>query len=734
MKDKKRLKKRIIFIVVLAVIIFAFFYSNFYRLWISIKSFFNHFIYFLIYDFLADKTPPLQSMDYILADSGGNFLDYIIPMDLDLFYERLSLTFNLLINPDLLSIYGGELANTLYVISRVLTFALIISLPFILSINLSRYKEDSLAIDSKTLTKYKEFKLNKINPFLNKIKQFLSDLFDSKIIKISTIILLLFAFGLLPILLDTVSEVLLLLSGGHLDRLGRWLLLFTGEFFTFLAVTPAILTIPPALFLFDKIRVYVALKKLKKLDESNSKFYENTGNSILITGASGTGKTTLLVDAVLTLENDLRVKKLLKIMHRKASKFPNFNWRRWEDELSRCAKLDKDDGDRLYNRTSILLKVNKLATAFYKESDKAKQSNLLFGYDLNLYSLESWDELINESIFQSIYEYGVAYFFYSIEKPLSFSTTGISHTRSINDEKYYFPIYAPDYFNEGPNEVRDFSIVIDYNHLRLGKKMTEKLSTTDSYLLDIGIWGIPEVDKERGSFNDINKLSESDGDCNQVNDYFYQYQTICRHNTELNFEVLHKLILDDQNIMKLNPDLRKLIETSLTINRDATKMNKCALALFWLDELLLEPIIKVYRKANDRRKAKRKDDTFIWYLCRNFAELINRYLTRRHNRFGYDEIHFFQQNSSLEQFGGEASKGKLYKIYKKVYSSRFDDVYLKELLMATQIDSTLSIEEMRRFTSTTPSISDFKHQKSFMVNKYFDILASKDKGGSKNVF
>lgn len=264
--------------------------------------------------------------------------------------------------------------------------------------------------------------------------------------------------------------------------------------------------------------------------------------------------------------------------------------------------------------------------------------------------------------------------------------------------------------------------------MRLGMKKVSrddkgKTINPDAYLYNIGVISMPECDKERGSYADIRSQDENEEVCNQVNDLFYSYQTIMRHNTELDHEILHKIIMDDQDLMKLNPELRQLVETVITLDRNQRKSGN-ALLFWWLDESICKPIIKGYHFINDSRKQFKRNDTLFMYFIRNLVNKVEMYYTRRSNQYGFDKLGLFTTNSSLDDVSSESDKDCLYLSYKKLYSGRFDDVYLKSLFLSIERNATLSISDLSRFESITPTVSDFAEQNSFLYDDYFSIFNS----------
>lgn len=708
-KSKKRKLLNIlitIFIVLTPLTItLLVFKGNFQRLFVSLKSFLAHVGYFFSYDFLNDKTPPQSTFDRLLA---SNFYDFSLPFTQEVFKQRIGVAFSLLINSDSFSGYWKNTSNVLYVLGRLLTFIIILIVVIFILSRLSSFDPNSKIEDSKGLTRFKKLEL-RFQKFLLKLKKRWMEL-PTKIIKIVYLLLFLFATGLLPTVLDVISEALLLLSGGHFERLFSFIIVLISDLIIYFARVPLIITLVFAAILFDKLRIRFAKRKLEALCESNNDFYSSTGNIIAIVGASGTGKTSLLVDAVLSLEEDLRNNKLLKIMHRKEALFPTFPWRRLESFIDYFSSLDKNDERRVYSRQTISELINKI----FSKKDPFGYTGVKVCYD----------GLKLETLINAVYCYAVAYFYYAIEESLSFTTTPISHSSRMNVD-HYFPIYSTNYFSFSPDdeEERSYSMILNFDNLRLGKKMEEKDGF--SYLLDCGIWAIPEVGKERGSTADLRSKSQYEEDtCTIANDFFYTYLTIERHNAELDYEVLFKGILDDQDCMKLNSDTRQLVETLITLDRMNSIKGKNALWLFWLDSMLCDLITTTFHKTYDTRKSKKQTDTIFWYLFRKCSAAFERYKMRRSNHFGYDKIAFYCSNASLDDVTKVNGQGYLYLCYAKVYSNRFNDVYLQSLFNKIQEKSTESILDQKRYSSLTPTYKEFMAQHSFLINDYFSVFAT----------
>lgn len=691
-----------LFLVTPLVVVSLIFKANFSRLFVSLKTFITHLGYFFSYDFLKDKTPPHSTFDRLLSNG---YYDFALPFDQEVFKARLGVAFSLLINGDIFSGYWKDASNVLYVLGRLLTFVVILILVVTLLSKLSTFDPESKLEDTKGLTRFKKFELKASNLLL-RIQDKWYEL-PTRMIKTIYLILFLFATGLLPIVLDVASEALLILSGGHFERFFSFLIVLLSDLVIYFIKVPIIITVFFGWILFDKLRIRMAKHKLESLCASNDDFYASTGNIIAIVGASGTGKTSLLVDAVLSLEEDLRNNKLLKIMHRKEALFPTFPWRKLEESIDRFSSLKKDEQWRIYSRQSI-----------YEFVAKNFQKERPFGYSGDFVA---YDGLKLESLMNAVYCYAVAYFYYRIEGALSYTTTPISHSSHMVVD-HYFPLYGASYFNFKPDfdEERSFSMILDFDTLRLGEKMNPKTS----YLLDCGIWAIPEVGKERGSTFDLRSKSQNDESCNIASDFFYTYLTIERHNAELDYEVLFKGILDDQDMMKLNSDTRQLVESLITLDRMNSIKGKNALWLFWLDSMLCDLVTSTFHRTYDFRKAKKRNDTTFWYLLRKISSAFERYKMRRSNHFGYDKLAFYCSNASLDDVTKVNGQGYLYLCYAKVYSNRFNDVYLQSLFDTIEKDSNESILDQVRYTSLSPSVSDFKRQHSFMYNDYFSVFAT----------
>ena len=280
-------------------------------------------------------------------------------------------------------------------------------------------------------------------------------------------------------------------------------------------------TIPPwvfviaGLFIWDKICKSRALNKLKHFEARNCGFINELPIVSMSCGSMGKRKTTLITDMALSQEVMFR-QEALKRLQTADMKFPYFPWILFEDDIKTCMRHRV-----IYNLATIKLWIEKKR----KRYEKHKNSDLqLYGYDTEKYPITYGNGLYKEDIFDVLSTYARLYFIYVIESSLIVSNYSVRETNeqvSLGN----FPLWNMSFFGNETNG--RFSHILDFDTLRLGRKVIENNKNTGSF--EFGIILITEIGKERCNNLELKEVKKITGETNQKNDLFNSWLKMCRH-------------------------------------------------------------------------------------------------------------------------------------------------------------------------------------------------------------
>ena len=696
-----------LFILIVSVTSFIFTIQYFDRIVISLKALFNNFFYFLTYDFLKDKTPPSQPIDELITLGGGTF-DFVLPFDWEIIRERFILSFYLFVNGDIWSFFMSDVERVMHYILRLFSYLCNMSL-IIYAISKSRkYDPESDFGKTKALARWGKIE-DKFRPTKQKIVKWYDLNFNERSwVKPYLCFLVICGTGLLPICLDTISEIHLIGTGLHLDYFWKYVVILFSEVVRFFMNNSAVLVVPFVLVLLFFIRKQSAYKKLERFEKKNYKLVSESGNMLALIGPSGTGKTTIV--SYLSTIAERYVRQLtLKIQRRHITLFPDLDYRKIERMVAE--KTRKGD---FKNRSHIHEFIQKQKALF----EKGEETFIGEYHGKTKY----YDGLSIKNMWSSIYNYAAAFFTYSIATPLAAGNLAIAHDMGLPDN-YYYPVFDAKPIRRQAKDwtKRKFNKVINFDWFRMGKRVDTRRSKDQIWYPDFGVFVMAEYSKERGSYDEVRSQDKNASVANQTNDLFPEFHTVMRHGAELDHEVLFKIIVDEQQIMKINPQMRKQIETTLFLDRFSIK-RKNALSFWFLEEMFGDFITKIYFDYEEDRKSKTLKDSLTSHLLKKiFMPLIRRY-QRLANEFGYTEISYYRTNNGMEDVSNQVSNGKLFLPHKIVYSEMFDSVHLKNVFMAEMSTRQVSFRELEAYTRTDVGVRNLARQNAYANEKSLGVL------------
>ncbi len=691
--------------------IFAFFcflfFKNIVRISYSVIFFCESIsCYFRTVFFLEEEVRATLPLDYLIAQSGGS-LTSILPFNWDAFVQRLSLMWPLLTSSDFYSHLGSLLGNDLLNVVRVITIIIPLFLIYRLATSQIKVDEESRDEDSKALSFYKK----KIDPIIYKcscmLKKFFS-FFKRSYTKIFFILYVGIALNLFPILIDTLSEYFYIISS--LDFMSLWKYALTA----LIDLSPIILSlnllgwILLIWFIKFTIEYFNCHKALKRCEELNDEFLANeTANIVCISGASGVKKTATLTDMTQTAlmgEHGL-YNKLLSIMNDCSGTFSMFPWYSLEKEIREKS---------LFNEYRIYKYLEDLRNRFEKEKD----SCILFDYDFERYGLYKYDGLIQIHLFQYLYDYAVAYLYYTTPSALAMSNYSISISMGKHWNEGFFPIYSVDYFKEKLEdfEKRCYSKVMNFDYMRLEKRFDD--TKKNEFIPTIGIQSYTEFDKERDSFVNLQKKKKDSQYVNQNNDGLTTTLKIYRHKAELHHVCLFKIFYDLQYLKDINPGIRNQTETMCLIDRYKVK-KVSALKAYAPLRYVEEKLLFWWNAYKIKKKHETQAHLLRIHIGNKFFGWISMHMKKMDNLTTVYILPLVVQNGATQD---ETKEEKLwYLSVKKAFSGRYETTYLKTLALAQMKNSTKAFGDLDSFAGLDVSTNEMKEMNSFF---YSNILAT----------
>lgn len=459
---------------------------------------------------------------------------------------------------------------------------------------------------------------------------------------------------------------------------------------------------------------------LKHHEAMNCGFINERPIVTMTCGTMGKKKTTMIADMMLLQEKMFR-EKALELLIENDLKFPYFPWCNLENFMKRAMRDHK-----VYSLATIKRHMRHLKYCFetHQTSDVSTRKairkhlkkrynlhyeNCIFGYDYEKYGLEYDDKLKVIDIWSVIESYAQEYFIYVIKSSLIISNFSVRSDSIIYDNGN-LPMRDNDFYKRNSKFIYDFSRyanIIDYNALRLGKKLGEDDPKKDSF--EFGVGGTTEVGKERKNNLQLQEIKKKDDVANQKNDGFNDWLKMIRHSATIDYIPFVKFFTDEQRPESWGADARDLCEIIHIRDSGNTKL---AMPFFALEELLYSLIYDKFVGLYLQYRHVRGDNTLPMYLFKKLAALMQRYYKNTYNVFGYSKMKLQVESGTQD---GELDAKVYYLDNKRIYADRFSTDCFSDFFVTKSLKSTLGIEDLDEYQSSKATLDELKMQNSYFV-------------------
>ena len=457
--------------------------------------------------------------------------------------------------------------------------------------------------------------------------------------------------------------------------------------------------LPFALYLFDAFRKGIAFNRLRHNEAKNCGFINELPIVSMSCGSMGKKKTTLITDMVLSQEV-MFLQKALEILQNADMKFPYFPWIKFEKRLQALM----DDGT-IYN----------LATAkewVKGERDKLENgdTSVLYSYDFKRYGMTFDNALGVQNIFEVLETYAQAYFIYIVQSSLIVSNYSIWTDNALIDDGN-FPLWLTDFFPKYFRRSSRHSKILDFDILRLGKKVVDNNPHAGSF--EFGVIAITEIGKERGNNLELSEVRKTAKDTNQKNDLFNSWLKMCRHSATVDHFPFIKVFTDEQRPESWGADARDLCDVITIIEAGERRL---ALPFYTIEEMLSEWAFNKFINLYYDFRFRRGDNTLLVHILKSVTAFLWRRNLRIYNRFGYSVLKIEKERGTMD---GKTYKKKYYLADAKIYRSRFATDCFSDYFNELARRSKVGLKDYLEYASEKATVEELKKQNSYFVNALY---------------
>ena len=462
---------------------------------------------------------------------------------------------------------------------------------------------------------------------------------------------------------------------------------------------PVVVWIILGVWLWDKGRRKIALKRLRHFEARNCGFIKELPIATLSCGSMGKKKTTLITDMALSQDVMFR-QKALAIITKKDVLFPHFPWICFENEIKRCMEYGV-----IYNLASVKKWIKKKRERFYRHGDTDRQ---LYGYETERFGTVYNDGLKERDIFDVLETYALAYFIYVTESSLIASNYSIRTDNAIISEGN-FPLWVLDFFGNGERGSRR-SHILDFDTLRLGRKVIEE---NKNRVFEFGVIAITEIGKERGNNLELKDIKKDAKETNQKNDLFNSWLKMCRHSATVDNFPFIKVFCDEQRPESWGADARDLADV-VTIEKSGEK--RLALPFYTIEEMITEKVFDKFTSFYYNLRFLRGDNTLLTYLIKAVASALFKRNERIYNRYGYSVLSLLKERGTMD---GKKERKKYFLMDYKVYRDRFTTDCFSDYFDDLGVKGKKGLKDYMEYREGRASVEELKMQNSYFINSLY---------------
>ncbi len=577
-----------------------------------------------------------------------------LPKDFGVFKLQTSEYFTLLFNADNLKAYLIYLGKVLLKVAKVLGIVGL-SLFVFITILKKLYKKNNTKHNKDTipLRIYKWVMGKTYYPIKKAVFVYVEFLKEHRWVWIFWLVLWIVQLNLATIAVELVAYLLFFIAAFEIQTLYVQFSKLCIDLQVIYDATPIWVLVVIGYRLFCRFRKRIAMSKLHRFEARNCGFINELPIVSMTCGSMGKKKTTIITDMALSQAVMFR-QKAFELLQKNDMRFPFFPWISFELDLRRCMEYGT-----VYNLATVKEWVNKKRQRFERNGCPEKR---LYGYEVDRYGLTYDDGLRVWHLFDILTSYAQLYFIYVIESSLIVSNYSIREDSVFIDEGN-FPLWSTNFFTEHTAMGGSHAHVLDFDVLRLGKKVLENNPNNGSF--EFGVVVISEVGKERGNNLELREVKKTKEETNQKNDLFNSWLKMCRHSATVDNFPFVKVFTDEQRPESWGADARDLADV---INIASSGKQRLALPFYTIEEMLSEWAFDMFMSLYYDFRHRRGDNTLLVHVLKGVTSWLYKRNAKIYNNYGYSIATVEKERGTLD---GKVEKKKYFVMNKKIYSRRF---------------------------------------------------------------
>ena len=456
-----------------------------------------------------------------------------------------------------------------------------------------------------------------------------------------------------------------------------------------------------AWYIFDRFRRRIAVANLRHFEARNCGFINELPIVSMTCGSMGKKKTTVITDMGLSQEVMFR-QKAFELLKKNDMRFPYFPWISFELDLRRAI-----EHHQVYNLSTVKTWVKKKQERYEKNGDNLTR---LYGYDVKTYGITFDDGLRIWQLFEVLSSYAQLYFIYVITSSLIVSNYSVRTDNKLMDEGN-FPLWYSNFFPELTRERGRHAHILDFDVLRLGKKVIEDNPRAGSF--EFGVVLISEVGKERGNILDHKEMKRNNDETNQKNDLFNSWLKMCRHSATVDNFPFIKVFTDEQRPESWGADARDLCDI---VNIVSSGPQRLALPFYTIEEMISEMAFNKFINLYYKMRYNRGDNTLLVHVLKSVCSWLYKRNMIIYNKYGYSISHIEKERGTMD---GKVEKKKYFVMNKKIYSRRFSTDCFSDYFNEMARKSKIGINDYIEYETERATVEELKMQNSYFINALY---------------